>query len=94
VIGTTIAKMPMAAALTRTFRISSVAYADEERLSLAKTASAVGFPSRSWTSRSVDRGVPTRTRLMLRKRVGTGGRSGRSVRSRGQSLPFVAYRFR
>ena len=31
-------------------RISSVAYADDERLSDAKTASAVGLPSRWWSS--------------------------------------------
>ena len=35
---------------TRTRRISSVAYADDERLSDAKTASAVGLPRRSCSS--------------------------------------------
>src|SRR2546421_254027 len=75
VIGTTMAKMPMAAALTRTLRISSVAYADDERLSLANTARAVGLPRRSWTRRSVERGVPTARRFRRRKRWGTRGAS-------------------
>src|SRR6266404_3013161 len=68
VIGTTMAKMPMAVALTRTLRISSVAYADDERLSLANTARAVGLPRRSWTRRSVDRGLPTTRRFSRWKR--------------------------
>src|SRR5712691_7568937 len=38
---------------TRTLRISSVAYADDDRLSEANTANAVGFPRRSWASRDV-----------------------------------------
>ena len=36
-----------------TRRISSVAYADDDRLSDANTASAVGLPRRWWSSRSV-----------------------------------------
>ncbi len=44
---------------TRTRRISSDAYAEEERLSEAKTASAVGFPRRSCSSRSVSSGGPS-----------------------------------
>src|SRR5262249_44998508 len=42
----------------RTRRISSVAYADDERLSDAKTARAVGLPSRSCSSASVWSGGP------------------------------------
>src|SRR3982074_3260962 len=67
VIGTTMAKIPMAAAFTRTLRISSVAYADDDRVSLANTARAVGLPRRSWTRRSVDSGVPTTRRFKRRK---------------------------
>src|SRR3977135_1013018 len=76
VMGTTMAKMPMAVAFMRTLRISSVAYADDDRLSLAKTARAVGLPKRSWMRRSVERGLPTITRLMRREVGGTGGRAG------------------
>src|SRR3954452_2265944 len=43
----------------RTRRISSVAYAHEERLSDAKTASAVGLPSVSCSSRSLCNGGPS-----------------------------------
>ena len=44
---------------TRTRRISSVAYADDERLSDANTARAVGLPRRSWMSWSVWSGGPS-----------------------------------
>src|SRR5438309_1458879 len=59
--------------------ISSVAYADEERLSDANTASAVGFPRRSWTSWSVFRGRPSRalfTRYPRRSGTSSGGVGG------------------
>ena len=46
-----------------TFRISSVAYATEERLSEAKTASAVGLPRRSWARLAVGRAGPSSARL-------------------------------
>src|SRR5712691_2862176 len=42
---------------TRTLRISSVAYAEEDRLSEANTASAVGLPSRSCARRAEDRAL-------------------------------------
>jgi hypothetical protein len=48
---------------TPTFRISSVAYATEDRLSEAKTASAVGLPSRSCSSCWVDSAGPRSSRL-------------------------------
>ena len=51
------AATPTAGMATR--RISSVAYADDDRLSLANTASAVGLPSRSWARRSVCSGGPS-----------------------------------
>src|ERR1041384_7369218 len=78
VMGTTIAKMPIAAYSTRTCRISSVAYAEDERLSLAKTARAVGLPRRSWARGSGVGGVPTTRRLKALNLVGTGGRRGPS----------------
>ena len=40
-------------------RISSVAYADDDRLSEANTASAVGLPSRWWSRASVESGGPS-----------------------------------
>jgi hypothetical protein len=42
--------------------ISSVAYADDEMLSDAKTARPLKIPTRSWISRSLGIGRPTRTR--------------------------------
>ena len=56
-------------------RISSVAYADDDRLSDAKTASAVGLPSRSWASREVGRAGPRIIRLSAYP--GLGGRARR-----------------
>ncbi len=43
----------------RTSRISSVAYATEDRASEAKTARALTLESRSWISSAVGRGGPT-----------------------------------
>ena len=68
------AATPMTGTSTR--RISSVAYADEERLSEAKTASAVGLPSRSWASSSVCSGDPS-NRFFQRYRVLSGTSSRR-----------------
>ena len=59
VIGTTSANAPMPTIGTRTRSISSVAYADDERLSDANTASAVGLPSLSCSSSSVWSGGPS-----------------------------------
>ena len=59
VIGTTSENAATPTAGMSTRRISSVAYADEERLSDAKTASAVGLPSRSCSSWSVSSGGPS-----------------------------------
>src|SRR5438445_3638429 len=53
VIGTTNANAPMPITGMRTRKISSVAYAEDERLSEANTASAVGLPKRSCSSCSV-----------------------------------------
>ena len=50
-------------ASTATLRISSVAYATEERLSEAKTASAVGLPRRSCSRLAVGRAGPSNARL-------------------------------
>ena len=58
--GTTSEKAAMPITGIRTRRISSVAYADDERLSDAKTARAVGLPSRSWARRSLCSGGPRR----------------------------------
>ena len=52
-IGTTSAKAATPTTGVRIRRISSVAYAEDERLSDANTASAVGLPRRSWASCSV-----------------------------------------
>ena len=60
VIGTTNENAAMPTAGTRTRRISSVAYADDERLSDANTASAVGLPRRSCASCAVASGGPSR----------------------------------
>ena len=58
-IGTTSENAATPTTGTRTRRISSVAYADDERLSQANTASAVGLPSRSCSSCSVCSGGPS-----------------------------------
>ncbi len=63
VMGTTRANAARPTAGTRTRRISSVAYADDDRLSEANTASAVGFPSRSSSSWSVCSGGPSSRRF-------------------------------
>src|SRR5579885_1930754 len=73
VMGTTSEKAATPMAGTRTRRISSVAYADDDRLSDAKTARAVGLPRRSWTRFSVARGGPSRRFF------------ARSARARGRS---------
>ena len=65
VIGTTIANAATPTAGTRTRRISSVAYADDDRLSDANTARAVGLPSRSCSSCSVASGRPS-SRFLIR----------------------------
>ena len=70
--GTTIANAAMPTTGMRTRSISSVAYADDDRLSDAKTASAVGFPSRSCASCEVASGGP-RSRFLMRYRRGSGG---------------------
>ena len=59
VIGTTSANAATPIAGMSTRRISSVAYADDDRLSDANTASAVGLPSRSCASCSVASGRPS-----------------------------------
>src|SRR3954470_1393884 len=73
VSGTTIenAATPIAGSSTR--RISSVAYADEDKLSDANTARAVGLPNSSWMSFSVSSGVPN-TRFLNRYSHGCDGR--------------------
>ena len=50
-------------ARTRTRRISSVAYAVDERASEAKTASATFLESRSWRARESGIGAPTTKRF-------------------------------
>src|SRR5438477_615617 len=74
VMGRTKANAATPTAGTRTRRISSVAYADDDRLSLAKTASAVGLPSRSCTRRSVASGSPISRRLTFAHRLLRSGR--------------------
>ncbi len=54
---------PMAAAVTRTSRISSVAYAVDEMGSEEKTARATRLETRWWTSCEVFSGAPRRMRL-------------------------------
>ena len=51
-----------------TFRISSVAYATEDRLSEANTASAVGLPRRSCTRCAVGSAGPSNTPLQAGRR--------------------------
>ena len=63
VIGTTSENAAMPTAGTSTRRISSVAYAEDERLSDANTASAVGRPKRSCSSSSVRSGGPSSFRF-------------------------------
>jgi hypothetical protein len=63
VTGMTTEKASTPIAGTATLRISSVAYATEERLSLAKTASAVGLPSRSCFSCAVGSAGPSTSRF-------------------------------
>ena len=63
VTGITSAKAATPTIGTPTFRISSVAYATEDRLSEANTASAVGLPSRSCSSCFVESGGPSSTRF-------------------------------
>ena len=63
VMGTTSENAAIPTAGTRTRRISSVAYAEDDRLSDAKTASAVGLPSRSSSSCSLCNGAPSSRRL-------------------------------
>src|SRR5918995_38710 len=63
VIGTTSENATRPAMGTRTCRISSVAYADDDRLSEANTASAVGLPRRWCSSSSVCSGLPSNLRL-------------------------------
>jgi hypothetical protein len=50
-------------AMMRTRKISSDAYATEERLSEAKMASPVDFDSRSCRACAVDNGSPSRARF-------------------------------
>src|SRR6478752_3120919 len=50
--------------ITRTRRISSVAYAHDDKLSDANTANAVGLPSVSCSKRSLCNGGPSRRRLI------------------------------
>src|SRR5437016_462760 len=59
VIGTTSANAPSPITGIRTRNISSVAYADDDKLSDANTASAVGLPRRSVSSASVCNGGPS-----------------------------------
>ena len=63
VIGITSEKARLPTAGTATFRISSVAYAEEDRLSLANTARAVGLPSRSCWSCAVGSAGPSTSRF-------------------------------
>src|SRR5215813_11490743 len=72
---------PTDPASTRTSRISSVAYATDERASEENTASATVFDSRSWCAWARDIGAPTRTRLsgrmaQGRRRITTSTSSG------------------
>src|ERR1700704_5545966 len=77
VTGTTSEKAATPMTGTRTRRITSVAYAEDDRLSEANTARAVGLPSRSWASSSVCKGAP-RSRFFNRYLVlsGTVSRGG------------------
>ena len=63
VMGMTSVNATMPTAGMRIRRISSVAYATEDMLSEEKTASAVGLPSRSCSSRAVASGRPKRSRF-------------------------------
>ena len=65
VIGTTSENAATPITGTRTRRISLVAYADDDRLLEANTASAVGLPSRSSSSCSLCSGGP-RSRVLSR----------------------------
>src|SRR6266545_7382932 len=62
-MGMTSANAAPPTAGTATFKISSVAYAEEERLSDANTASAVGLPSRSCFRLAVGRAGPRTARF-------------------------------
>ena len=63
VIGNTNENATSPATGSRTCRISSVAYADDDRLSEANTANAVGLPRRWCSSSSLCRGAPSTRRL-------------------------------
>src|SRR6266508_4635922 len=63
VIGMTSEKATAPTAGTATLTISSVAYAEDERLSLANTASAVGLPRRSCWSWAVGSAGPSSRRF-------------------------------
>jgi hypothetical protein len=63
VMGTTSENAAKPIAGTSTRRISSVAYADDDRLSDANTARAVGRPNRSCSNCSVCSGSPSSRRL-------------------------------
>ena len=63
VIGTTSEKAANPTSGMSTWRISSVAYALDERLSDAKTARAVGFPSRWCSISSLWSGWPSSLRF-------------------------------
>src|SRR3954468_361318 len=85
------ANTPIAGSSTR--RISSVAYATDDMLSELKTASAVGLPSRSCSSRDVASGRPRRTRLTAEPSPRSGCSAPRRLRRlrvrRGVSRPHV-----
>src|SRR5215211_5330296 len=72
VIGTTSENAATPTIGTSTRRISSVAYADDERLSDANTASAVGFPRRSCSRSSVGSAGPRSLRLTRKPRSSWG----------------------
>ncbi len=83
--GTTSENAATPIAGTRTRRISSVAYADDDRLSDANTASAVGFPRRWCSSASVCSGGPRSRRLRRYRRL-----SGTVSRDDGSPLEGVS----
>src|SRR5205807_6009138 len=81
VTGTTSANAATPTYGTRCRRISSVAYADDDRLSEAKTASAVGLPRRSCSSCSVSSGGPSSLLLARYDRLSGGSSDGEKAGS-------------
>src|SRR5205823_567177 len=86
VIGTTSENAATPMAGTRMCRISSVAYAEDDRLSEAKTARAVGRPNRSWMRAEVCSGLPRRTFLSRNPSGGRSSSGASTARSRAGSV--------